>query len=158
IGTYTTTSSRRSTGSRPAFMSSEHRAGVVLDRASRSGRAHEQEAAGAQDLVGSLRLEPVDDLAALVGDRDVLVVLVLLILDGDHPVLQDPVEVGLHVVGSEQIVVVVLVLVLGALALAGANRRLTLVVLVLVLVLVGDLAQRAAPLQARHRAARADGG
>jgi hypothetical protein len=107
--------------------SGEDRAGVVLDRAAGGGRPHEEEAARAERLVGALGLEAVDRLAALV-DLRLLLVLVLLVLCRDHAVLEDPVEVGLDVVGGDEVVVVVLLLVLGALALAGADRLLGVVV------------------------------
>src|SRR5437868_695544 len=104
----------------------EDRAVVVFDRAPRRVGPYQEEAAGAERLVRTLGLETVERLAAVV-DRSLLVFLVLLVLGGDHAVLEDSVEVGLDVVRRQQVVVVVLVLFLG-LALTDASRTLGVVV------------------------------
>src|SRR5690606_7415561 len=112
----------------------EDRAGVVFDRAAGSGAAHEQEAVGAQLLVGTLRLEPVDRLAAaalaLDGDLLVLVVVVVLVAR-DHAILEDPIEVRFDVVGREQLVVVLLLFLALALASTGGGFGLLLLVVVI---------------------------
>ena len=113
--------------------SAEDRTVVVADRAARGVGPHEQEAVRAELLVGPLRLQPVAGLAAVVGLLVVLVVV--LVLGRDQAVLEDAVEVGLDVVGREQVVVLVLLLLAGARpALGAGGRRVVGVVLVLVLV------------------------
>src|SRR5215210_9167281 len=102
----------RTTGSTTALRGSvEDRAVVVLDRAPRRVGAHEEEAARAQRLVGAFGLQPVERLATVV-DRSFLVLVVLLVLGGDHPILEDPVEIGFDIVRRKQVVVVVLLLFL----------------------------------------------
>ena len=61
-------------------------------------RPDEQEALRAQLLVGSLRLEAIARLAAVLG-LFLLVVLVVVVLGGDEAVLEDAIEVGFDVVG-----------------------------------------------------------
>ena len=116
----------------------EDRAGVVLDRAAGGVGTHEQEAARAERLVGALGLQPVDRLTTVV-DGALLVLVVLLVLGGDHAVLEDAVEVGLDVVGGDEVVVVVLFLLLGAgaLALAGPDGGVGLGVVVVVVLELG---------------------
>ena len=68
-----------------------------------------EEAGLADELARALRQDPAGAVAALLGlGRDLL--LVLLLLGGGDPVLQDGVEVGLDVVG----VVLLLLLVLAS--------------------------------------------
>src|SRR5215212_154709 len=103
----------RTTGSTTALRGSvEDRAVVVLDGAPWRVGAHEEEAAGAERLVGAFGLQPVERLAAVV-DRSFLVLVVLLVLGGDHAIFEDPVEIGFDIVGRQQVVVVVLLLFLG---------------------------------------------
>ena len=94
--------------------SAEDRAGVVADRAAGGGGADEEEAVRAQLLVGPLGLQPVAGLAAIVGL--VLVVFVVFVLGGDEAILEDPIEIGLDVVGRQQLLVLVLLLLAGAAA------------------------------------------
>src|SRR5262245_18061079 len=81
----------RTTGSTMSCsVSAEDRAVVVLDGTSGRVRAHQQEAARAERLVGPLGLQPVQRLAAVV-DGTLLVIVVVLVLGSDHPILEDPV-------------------------------------------------------------------
>ena len=66
-----------------------------------------EEARLAHELAGPLGQDAVDRVAAVV-DLDLLVLLVVFLLGADEAVLQDRVEVGLDVVGLDEILVVVL--------------------------------------------------
>ena len=94
------------------------------------GVLHE-EAGLAHELAGALRLDPAGAVAPLLGlGRHLL--LVLLLLGGGDPVLQDGVEVGLDVVGVVLLLLLVLALVVVPLGLDRGRRVVVLVLLVVV--------------------------
>ena len=83
---------------------------------------HQQEAAGAHELVRLLGGDALGDLAGGSGLGDDLFVLVVLVVGGRDPVLEDGVEVGLDVVGVELVVVVLVLLALLAGGAASSPR------------------------------------
>ena len=73
---------------------------------------HEQEAAGAGELVRLLRGDSLSDLSGRSGlGNDILIIIVLVVSGGD-PVLQDGIEVSLDIIGVHLVLVVVLLLTL----------------------------------------------
>ena len=104
---------------------------LVLRVSQLAGVLH-QEARLADELAGPLRLDPAGAIAALGRLRGLLLFVVFLFLGRRDPILQDGVEVGLHVVGVGLLLVLVLVLAVVALGLDGHDD------VVLVLVVIDD--------------------
>ena len=111
--------------------------GVVAHGTARGSGPHEQEAGRAQLLVGALGLQPVAAVGAVVGL--VLLVVVVVVLGGDETVLEDAIEIGLDVVGREQLVVLVLLLLAGDARRVRVVGRLPVVVGLVVLLVLGLL-------------------
>src|SRR4029079_414347 len=107
-GAYTKRS-RRTRSGRGRATSAEERAVLVADEARGRRAAHEQEAGRAELFVGPLGLEAVTALAPLLG-FGLLLVLVGGVLGGDEAVLEDGIQIGLDVVGVDDVLVVLLVL------------------------------------------------
>ena len=98
-----------------------------------------QEARLADELARSLGLDAVDRITPVV-DLQLLFVLVGLVVSRDHPILEDRVEVGLDVVGRDEVLVLVLVLHDGCGWPPAAGRGLGILLGFLFLVLeIGDL-------------------
>ncbi len=85
------------------------RRGRSCARGAELARVHQQEAAGAHELVGLLGRDALGDLGRWPGLGDDLLVVVLVVVGGRDAVLEDRVEVGLDVVGVDLVVVVLVV-------------------------------------------------
>jgi hypothetical protein len=90
-----------------------------------------EEARLADELAGALRLDAAGSIAPLLRLRRLFLLVVVLLFRRRDAVLQDRVQVGLHVVGVGLLLVVVVALVVVALGLDGHDRVVpVLVVLV----------------------------
>jgi hypothetical protein len=99
------------------------------------GRCHEQEAAGAHELIGAFGLHAIAAFSSCscLFDLEVFLILVEIVITSGDPILEDGVEIGLDVVRIELLVILELFFLTRPLAEPGSSRLVGNVI-----VLVGE--------------------
>jgi hypothetical protein len=97
------------------------------------GRCHEQEAAGAHELIGAFGLHAVAAFSSSwLFDLEVFLILIEIVISSSDPVLEDGVEIGFDVVRIELLVILELFFLTRPLANPGSSRLVRNVIVLVV--------------------------